>query len=187
MKQNDSGLVWMWRILPIGAVTIVRLIKHFQTGYFSSLWPGDLSLVLGWVIGWFLAEADHLFYATMCNPQELTCQRVRSEFGKKNWKNAWGILKQTEFERTRLPIRNILTAVVMTGVGLWLITSRASLLAAGTCFGFSIRLFSEILVDKSPQNWYWLFTRKFEETEHRGILMAWALILIWQLSMLARG
>ncbi len=174
-------------MLPIAVLLVLRLLRHYQSGYLGALWWGDLLLVVGWIIGWFLAEADHLFYATMCNPHELTCQRVRTEIGNKNWRNAWGILKQTESERTRLPIRNILTAFVMTGVGLWLVTSGASLLAAGTCFGFSIRLFSEILSDNDHQKWYWLFARKFEEVEHRGLMIAWGLILIWQWSMLARG
>lgn len=187
MKNMPISPIWLWRVLPIALLMGFRIFKHFQSGYLGALWSSDLLLVIGWVIGWLLAEADHLFYATMCNPQELTCQRVRSEIGAKNWRNAWGILKQTEAERTKLPIRNILTAFVMTGVGLWLALSGASTLASGTALGFSVRLFSEILNDRDYHNWYWLFARKFEEAEHKGLLAAWSVALIWQWTTLARG
>jgi hypothetical protein len=187
MWKKYVSSVWVWRLVPIGVLLAIRLVKEYQAGYLGVLWPGNLWLLAGWTVGWFLADADHLFYATMCNPQELTCQRVRAEIGNKNWRNAWGILKQTENERTRLPIRNILTGFVMTGVGLWLISSGASLLAAGTTFGFSVRLFSEVLFDIDYQKWYWLFAKKFELSEHQGLLLAWGAVLIWQWSMLARG
>lgn len=151
------------------------------------MWWLDLNLIAGWIIGWFLAEADHFVYATMCNPQELTCQRVRAEMDKKNWKNAWRMLQDTKFERNKLPIRNVLTLISMTGVGIWVVSSSGSLLASGLVFGFCIRLFSELVTDTGFKKWYWIFAREFSLSEHRGFLGAIALGIIWQWWYLIRG
>lgn len=150
------------------------------------LWP-DLNLVIGWVIGWLLAEADHLVYATMCNPQELTCQRVRAEMDKKNWRNAWKMLEETKFERNKLPIRNILTLISMTGVGIWVVSSSGSLLASGLVFGFCVRLFSELIFDTDYKKWYWIFAREFSLPEHKGFLGAITFGIILQWWYLIRG
>ncbi len=188
MKGKGIDLkVWAWRAGPILLILAVRVFRQWQAGYLNRMWTGDLNLLIGWVLGWFLADADHLFYATMCNPQELTCQRVRQEAGKRNWRRMWGILEETKGERTKLPIRNILTAFVMTGVGWWMISSGASLLASGMCLGFSIRLFSEIVTDPDYGSWYWLFARPFSREEHRGLVIAWGSVLIWLFMMLVRG
>jgi len=178
---------WAWRAIPIGAVLAARILDQIKGGMEWGAVVVDLSLLTGWIIGWMLAEADHLMYATMCNPQEMTCQRVRSEIDKKDWRRAWGLLQETRGERTKLPIRNVLTGFVMTGLGLWIVTSSGSLLAAGVVFGFGVRLFSEILTDPDYQKWYWIFARNFEPSEHRGILIAWAAGLAWQWLVLLRG
>ena len=58
-------------------------------------WTRSWWLAVGWIIGYALAEADHLFYVAVCNPQELTCQRVRQELGARSWKSAWELLRRT--------------------------------------------------------------------------------------------
>lgn len=178
---------WLWRVLPIGTVLVVRLIEQVRGGFLWNALLIDLSLVVGWVGGWFLAEADHLLYATMCNPHELTCQRVKQEIERKDWRRMWGILEETKGERTKLPIRNILTAFVMVGLGIWVVTSSGSPLAAGLVFGFGVRLFSDILSAADYKKWYWIFAREFSQTEHQGLMMAWAGGLIWQWLVLLRG
>ncbi len=187
MLINSPMWIWGWRVLPVAVVVVARIVLQIQAGYFEEVWLGDLILILGWFIGWLMADADHIFYAVVCSPQELTCQRVRTELGNKNFLKAWRILQDTADEREKLPIRNMLTAIVMTGVGFWIISSGGSLLAAGTTFGFAVRLFSEILPDRYFQRWYWVFSRKFEEVEHKGIMMGWGVMLLWQMWTLIRG
>ena len=97
------------------------------------------------------------------------------------------MLSDTKSERTKLPLRNMLTAFVLTGVGVWVITSSASLLAAGLCLGFSVRLFSEVISDADYNKWYWIFARKFNDTEHKGLMMAWGIILLWLWWIVVRG
>jgi hypothetical protein len=179
--------VWLWRVVPIGTILAVKVAEQLKGQILLKASLLDLSLLAGWILGWLLAEADHVLYATMCNPQELTCQRVRAEMGKKDWRRAWQLLQETKFERTKLPVRNVLTGFVMTGLGIWVVTSSGSLLAAGLVFGFGIRLFSELLTDTDYKKWYWVFAREFSESEHKGVLMAWAGGLIWQWFTLLRG
>jgi len=188
MKEERLNLgEWLIGVVPILGLELIRFWQQASAGYLKQVWWLDLLLLVGWIIGWFLAEADDVFYALVCNPQELTCQRVKGEFNKKNWSGAWRLLRQTREERNKLPIRNILTAFVMTGVGLWLVSSGSSLLAAGTCLGFSVKLYWEAVTDKNFKKWYWLFARDFTEAEHRGVMIAWGVVLIWQYLVLVRG
>jgi hypothetical protein len=178
---------WLWGVIPILVIAAIRLYNHYTGGLLSRIWFDDLLLVAGWVMGWFLAEADYWFYALVSNPQEMTSQKVRQELKNRSWKKAWEILSNTKNELTELPIRNVLTAFVITGVGMWVISSSSSMLASGLCLGFSIKLFSEMVVDKNYKSWYWLFAREFTESENRGLLVAWGAVLLWQLSILMRG
>jgi hypothetical protein len=184
--KADAG-TWVWRVLPIGSVLVSKVVDQLSRGILWRALFVDLSLLAGWIVGWLIVEADHLFYATMCNPQELTCQRVKKEFEKKDLKRMWGILQETKFERTKLPIRNVLTGFVMTGLGIWVVISSGNVFASGLVFGFGIRLLSEFLADRDYRKWYWIFAREFSESEHRGIVLAWMGGLIWQWLALLRG
>lgn len=174
-KAIGSG--FLWKTVPIGLIFAVRVWGQWQDKMFSKLWFGDILLILGWIIGWMVAEADHLFYAAMCNPQELTCQRVRSEIGKRDLKKAWVMLEETKGERSKLPVRNLLTVFVMLGVGLWAVSSSGSPIAAGMVLGFSIKLYSEFLRDRNWDKWYWVFARKFSPAEHRVVKTVWGILL----------
>jgi hypothetical protein len=188
MRGKLSGVSkWLWRVLPVLGIVAARLYHHYTGGFLSRIWVDDVLIAAGWVVGWMLADADHLFYALVSAPNEMISQRVKQEIKNRSWKKIWELLNDTKSERTQLPIRNILTAFVMTGVGLWVISSSASMLAAGLCLGFTIRLFSELLGEKNYQNWYWVFAREFTPSEHRGLLIAWGAVLIWQWSILIRG
>lgn len=186
-ESKNNFAVMMWRILPIALLVGVRLFSHWKSGYLANVWGAEVGLTIGYVLGWLLVGADHFFYASVSNPHELTSQLIKKELQNKNWKRALAILRETGGEKVKLPIRNILSAFVMTGVGLWMSGSGGNLLAIGTCLGLTVRLYSEIIMDKEYQKWYWVFARPFNESEHKGLLMAWGLVLMWQWSMLARG
>ncbi len=145
----------------------------------------NLWLVAGGVVGGALAEADHLFYIAVCNPQELTCQRVRQELGARNWRSAWDLLRRTAGERTKLPIHNILTGLVVAVLGLWVVSSAGSLLASGVVVGLGVRLFTEFL-SGDKKNWFWVFAREFSVGEIRVIGGIWGLLLLISLIGLVR-
>ena len=155
-------------------VLVIRLVREYLVvGLGRINYLGNILLAVGWVIGYFLAELDHIFYAYACNPQELSCQRVRSEMEKRNWRNAWGILKETAGERTRLPVSNILTGFVVAIVGIWVVTSSGSMLASGVVLGLGVRLLVAFWRSADYSKWYWLFARQFEQREHRLIRWVW--------------
>ncbi len=167
----------MGRIGLIGQIVLMIGIA----GWTRSLW-----LAVGWIIGYALTEADHLFYVVMCNPQELTCQRVRHEILEtRNWRNAWGILQSTREERTRLPIHNILTGVVVAALGMWVVSSSGSLLASGVVVGLGVRLFMEFLAG-DKKSWFWVFAREFSVGEIRVVEGVWGLLLVISLIGLVR-
>jgi hypothetical protein len=179
MPRKSLDLMWIARIGIVALVVVLRLLLRED-------WMGNLLLVLGWILGYALVEADHLFYVAVCNPQELTCQRIRHEMAQKNWRNAWGLLQETADQRNRLPVHNILTAFILTVMGIWLVTSGGNLLAVGIVTGLAIRLFSEFVADPNYPRWYWLFSRDFNPGENKLMKYLWGSLLLLELLFLVR-
>lgn len=165
------------RVLLIVVVVGVRLVTKQD-------WLGNVWLVVGWMMGYLLAEADHWFYVWICNPQELSCQRIKKEIMEnKNWKNAWGMLKNTREERIKLPIHNILTGLLIAFLGIWVVTSLGNLLVSGIVVGLGVKLFTDFVGD-DYKKWYWVFAREFSEIENRVVTAVWALLLAISLVVL---
>lgn len=143
-------------------------------------------LGIGLIIGYFLAELDHVFYAFVCNPHELTCQRVKSHISQNNWKAAWFLLQETMGERTNLSIHNVVTGLLLAVLGIWIVSSSGSLLASGAIVGLGFRLLTQLIWEKNYNKWYWLFKRKFSNVENRTVQIVWAALLLLQLSSLIR-
>ena len=173
--------------MPMLALVAIRTVRFAGMNGISQLgwriWWTDLLLVLGWLIGWGLAELDHLFYALVCDPQEVSCQRVKREIDLKRWKSAWGILESTKGERQKLPVRNVLTASVLAVTGVWIASSSASFVGLGMVLGLSGRLFMEAMAEKNYQKWYWVFKREFSRVEHRLFMAVWLLTLVYQVGV----
>lgn len=174
----------MGRIGLIRQIIILAVVVGIRL-WVRQDWVGNLVLMTGWVIGYALSEVDQLFYVAMCNPQELTCQRIRSEVSHHNFKNAWGLLNETRFERNRLPIHNVLTGVVVAVMGVWIVGSAGSLLASGVVVGLGTKLFVEFLFG-DKKNWFWIFTREFSIGEIRVIGGIWGLLVLISLIGLVR-
>lgn len=169
---------WLVRVGVIIAVVATRVVG-------SRDWEGSLLLVTGWLVGYLLAEADHLFYVAVCNPQELACQRVRWEIEKRDFRKAWELLRTTAAERTRLPVHNLVTGAAVTGLGWWVAGSGGSWLAAGAVTGLGVRLWTDMASDPRYQGWYWPFGREFTAGENRFIVAFWAASMAGQLLLLA--
>ncbi len=174
----------MGRIGLIGQIVILAVVVGIRL-WVRQDWVGNLVLVAGWVIGYALSEIDQLFYVAMCNPQELTCQRIRSEISQRNFKNAWGLLQETRFERNKLPIHNVLTGVVVAVLGVWIVSSVGSALASGVVVGLGTKLFVEFLFG-DKKNWFWIFAREFDIREVRVVGGVWGLLVLISLIELVR-
>lgn len=153
--------------IVLGLVLVVRFVTGLN-------YVGNILLAVGWGIGYLLAEADHFFYVLVCNPQELSCQRVRSEIDKRQWKNAWGLLQKTAGERIRMPIHNVLTGLIVVVMAIWIVTSSGSLLASGVAVGLSVRLLIEFWQVGDFRKWYWLFAREFSVNENKIVKWVWS-------------
>lgn len=160
------------KILIVIAILIVIVIVRRSLG--------DIWLGVGWILGYFASELDQIFYATVCNPHELSCQRVQSEIAKRDWKNAWRMLQDSKSERSKLPIHNIVTGLVLGVLGVWLVTSSLSLLASGLVIALGIKLFLDFVLDKNQIDWYWLLSKPLRLKE------IWVAIIVLQLFLLVR-
>lgn len=145
-------------------------------------------MVLGWMIGWLMIEIDDIFYVYSSNTQELTSQRVRQMIQTKNYRGAWNLLQSTRGERiTRMPVRNVLTLMVVAAVGVWIVTSNGSPLGSGVVMGLGTRLLSEFLAENDKSKWFWIFARDFSHNEKTWITVGCTAALIWQALMTVRG
>jgi len=169
-------------MLALVAVKAARLAGMQGLGALGfGFWFANLQLVIGWVIGWALADIDHVFYAVTCDPKEETCQRVKREIDLRRWKGAWKILEMTASERVKMPIRNMVTLTIIGVMGLWIATSTASITAAGLVFGLGVRLTIEMWqLKRKYQDWYWLFKREFVWVEHRIISLIITGMIVYQ-------
>lgn len=174
------------RSILVAGVVGVRIIGRMgQIGLIGQI-LGSAWLVIGWVIGYLLTEIDDLFYAYICNPEDGTCQRVKTHIQAADWRRARDLLVATRGERQNLPIHNILTGLVVAAVGVWVVTSSGSLIASGAVLGLTARLFIGALVEKNYQKWYWMFAKQFSATEHKTVMVVWGLLLGLQVIGLIR-
>jgi hypothetical protein len=179
----------VWEFGPIGVIVVARSVRLIVLAGISQWrWWEEIFLVLGWMIGWLLTEIDDYFYVYVSNPQELTSQRAKQYLAAKDFKGLWNLLQATRGERTsRMPVRNALTLLVMTFVGIWIVTSNGSPLGSGVVLGLGTRLWSEFLTEKDKDKWFWIFSRVFTHGEQMWITVGTGLALIWQILMTVRG
>lgn len=159
-------------------IFVVLVILHFV---FHRQILADILLVIGLAIGFVMPELDHWLYALMCNPQELACLRVKSEIQAWRLVGAWKMLQETKGERTKLPVHNALTGLIVALMGVWLVTSLGNILAAGLALGLSVNLLSDFWFDADHSKWYWLIARPITATEDKIVKWVWTGLVVAQL------
>lgn len=185
-KDKWKGVgITVWRLIRQGisrGMPMIALVGVKTARYagivgvdklsFVNLWV-DFSLIVGWILGWLMADIDNVYFALTCSSDDEMCQRVKREIDLKHWKSAWNLLESNKLERKKMPVRNAITGLLVAGLGIWVATSSASYFALGMVMGLSVRMFTEIIRDENYDNWYSLFSRKFTLGEHRGVLAVW--------------
>jgi len=152
----------VWAVAPIGVVVGIGVFTDWLAlGPEGVQWLNYIWLVAGWLIGWWLVEADKVLSRIK------SIERFASEWDRS--------------------IRNIVTVMVLAGLGLWLASSSSSLLASAMVFGLSVRLFSELLYSPDYKNWYWMIARAISEREHRALMAIWGGLLLFTWLTLVRG
>lgn len=163
-------------LINFGILGLVVLIKILG-GKFG---VESILLGIGWGLGFILADLDHLLYILVTNAHELTSLRIKQMFTNRDWKAIWQEIENTKSERMQMAVHNVVTGLVLSGVGLWLVTSSGSLLASGLVVSLGIKLFIEFAVDRDSGKWYWLLPRPMRLKE------VWAALLALQLLLLVR-
>ena len=118
-KRIDTKL-----LIVIGLLLLVVLIRRNL---------GDVWLGIGWIIGYFLSDFDHLYYIYVTNPHELTSQRLIQKF-------SWTLFQESKSERTNLILHNPTVLFILGIFGLWTVTSSGSLLAIGAILSLNLCL-----------------------------------------------
>ena len=160
---------------------VIRIVLGIRNTTLANLLLQNLVLTIGLGIGFVMPELDHWLYALMCNPQELACMRVKGEMAAGRFRSAWTMLQETKGERTKLPVHNALTGLIVAVMGLWLVTSLGNLLAEGLVFGLSINLLSDYWWDADHAKWYWLIARPITATEDKIVKWVWTGLVVIQL------
>jgi len=171
-----------WVVLAVVGVRIFR-----RWGEIGLIWPEALLVLAGWAVGYFLSDLDDWIYVLVTHPHELTSRRVWDLLSLGKWGAAREMLMSTREERERLPIHNALTGLVVSGVGLWVISSSGSPLGWGVTLGLSVRLWWGLVMEKNYQKWYWLVARKINLVEHKVLAGVWGVLIALQIVLLIRG
>ncbi|MEK7504045.1 MAG: hypothetical protein AAB550_00885 [Patescibacteria group bacterium] len=119
LKRIDTKL-----LVVFGSLLAVLLLRRNL---------GDVWLGVGWIIGYFLSDFDHLYYIYVTNPHELTSQRIIQKF-------SWGLFQESKSERTNLILHNPTVLFILGIFGLWTVTSSGSLLAIGAILSLNLCL-----------------------------------------------
>lgn len=187
MERSLPDYSKIWRVLPILVIVVARAAREIVVGGIKYWrWGDDILLVLGWVVGWLLANIDEGLYV-ISNPHEVTSQRVKSMFEAKDYKGALALLAATRAERTKTPVRNALTLMLVMVIGVWIVTSNGRPFGSGVVLGLGVRLLSEFMAESDKKKWFWIFARDFSHSEQRWIMLGSIGALIWQVLMTIRG
>lgn len=135
-------------------VFLLRVALQFwQTNSFR--WTEWLWLISGWLIGYSLV-------------------RIEAYLAKGALKQYLG---EALSDRAKSPFRNVLTGMTISLLAVWIVTSSSGLLGAGVVTGIAVRLYTDMLNAKNPQNWFWIFAREFGEKEKKLIKIVWGVLV----------
>lgn len=130
-------------------------------------WQLKFSLIFFWLgmfLGSFLLDIDHLLYAYVHAPHELTSQRARRFFEQKRYQEGVILLIETQEERGRMIFHSVLFQLILLILTFFVLTSSASLLGKGACLGMFLHSLvdqgSEFIRNGEIDNWFWQFREK---------------------------
>jgi len=127
-------------------------------------WSWHWSLVLFWlggVIGAFFLDIDHLLYALVIYPHELTSMRVKRLMDQRRFKDALILLADTQDERIKLSFHNVLFQLIFCVFCFFVLTSTGSQFGTGLVMAMALHLLKDelelLLRGKDEHLRQWLF------------------------------
>lgn len=106
-----------------------------------------LPLLLGGIIGTFLADLDQFLYAFLFNPYDLASQRAVYHFKKKELFKGLLILWGAKETRTHQVFHSFSFQIIFLILTFWVVSSSGSLFAIGLVIAFSLHLFIDQFSD----------------------------------------
>lgn len=109
-------------------------------------WQWNLILLwLGGLLGTFLIDLDHLLYALIIYPQEITSMRVKRLIDQRQFKEALVLLVDTQDERLKLSFHNALFQPILCIACFFVLTSTGSLFGSGLVMTMALHLLKDEL------------------------------------------
>lgn len=129
-------LVWL------ALISLLRLNWHLPFG--RQVWNLTF-LWLGGLAGTFLLDIDHLLYALIIYPHELTSMRVKRFIDQRQFKEALVLLVDTQEERLKLAFHNAIFQPTLYIICFFVLTSTGSLFGAGLVMAMALHLLKDEL------------------------------------------
>jgi len=145
-------------IVWLAIITLLRW--QWYLSFSRQLWN---SILLWWggLLGTFLLDIDHLLYALVIYPHELTSLRVKRLFKQRRSKDAIALLMDTQDERLKLPFHNALFQLIFYVFCFFVLTSTGSIFGAGLVMTMALHLLKDelglLLKGKDEHLRKWLF------------------------------
>lgn len=147
MKRELTTHFIFWLIF---FVAIILLKHYFNLSY--------LLFIVGGLIGVVLPDVDHLIYAYLVKPQDLTSQRINYLVNKNEIKRTVELLYETREERRELIFHSIFFQVIFFVLMFWILSSSGSQLGRGLVLSFMLHLSVDQFIDlkntNSLSNWF---------------------------------
>jgi len=133
-------------------------------------------LLIGGVVGWFLAWVDRLVYVYWSHPQTQLSQHVKYRFGKRDIKGGVRLLKQRRSELEELGFRSALFQGAWVLVAVFALTSTTSWFGKALVMGLGLHIlvdeWRDYITDKKTlKRWlFWQIKREISDDELKWYL-----------------
>lgn len=164
-----------------GLLMGLRLLVRGFESFLSLDWV--LFLIGGWV-GMFVWLVDKLVYVYYTRPEDGYSVRVKGLISGKQWKEALRVLWQESDGEMRLAMNNVLFMGVWCGLGLFLMTSSASMFARGLVLGIGLELVVGLYHDWEDQEalmgrLFWPVMRRVSRRELKFVVAGFVAMFLW--------
>ncbi len=130
---------------------LISLFKQFFSLDYLQLW-------LGGIVGTLLPDIDHLLYAYVIHPQDLSSQRMKAYIAQKQYFRAWDTMVVTTETRPQLIFHSVRFQLILLLFTLLIVTS-GNLFGKGIVLAFSLHLIVDQAIDlmerKSIDHWFY--------------------------------
>lgn len=169
-----TTLVWL---------IIVSLLRWDWQFYLLSFWLGGL-------VGTFLLDLDHLVYALVLYPHQLTSLRIQRLLKQKRLKEVAELIMDTNEERVKLSFHNALFQIVFFVFCFFILTSTDNWFGKGLAMAMALHLLQDEMVCLLKEQDEFLYQRLFDQfnvkvsLNHQRFFVIFMLLIFLGLNLL---